>query len=147
MKKQILLALCAILMSGTAFAETLTIENKDGKKNVFNIEVADTRGERAQGLMGRESLDVDAGMLFIFEFELMPQFWMKDTRIPLDVIYIGKDGEVKGVHENARPFDKTPFSTPQPILAALEVRAGTAKTLGISRGSKVIYKLFEKGLK
>lgn len=141
------MALCGVFMSGAAYAEPLTIENKDGKKNVFNVEVADTRGERAQGLMGRESMDVDAGMLFVFEFESMPQFWMKDTRIPLDVIYIGKDGEVKGVHENARPFDKKPFPTPQPIIAALEVRAGTAKNLGISRGSKVIHKLFEKGLK
>lgn len=142
------LFMLALIMSPLAAqAEPLDLVTADGKKITLQIEIADTDDEREQGLMNRDVLAPDAGMLFIFDEVKTPYFWMRKTRIALDMVFVGADGLVKGVHANAKPYDLTPISSSEPVLAVLEIGGGKAETLGISTGTKVIHKVFEKGLK
>jgi uncharacterized protein len=129
-----------------SYAESLQIETTK-QTLVFDVEIADTQEERRIGLMNRESLPNNGGMLFIFEEVIFAQFWMKDTKIPLDILYIGEDGIIKGIHANALPNDETPIPPPAPALAVLEIAGGSAESLGIVAGNKVIHKIFEKDLK
>ena len=135
-----------ICFSFQSIAEPLQIQTST-QTVAFDVEVANTPEIRQTGLMNRNSLPQNTGMLFVFEEITSPQFWMKDTKIKLDMVYIGEDGLVKGIHENAIPFDKTPIPSPAPVLAVLEIAGGSAKTLGISKGDKVIHQIFEKDLK
>lgn len=134
-------------LSPTPTTESLPIITAEGKTVTLNVEIATTKEERIKGLMGRDSLANDAGMLFLLGEVIEAKFWMKNTKIPLDLIFIGEDGVVRGVYENARPFDLTPIPAPEPVSAVLEINGKTSKTLGIIRGSKVIHKAFKKDLK
>ena len=146
MIKNNLLFLFFSLYALPVFAETISI-NTSRQTIPLTVEIADTDEERMQGLQGRTSLDKNAGMLFIFETVNKPQFWMKDTPIPLDMIFISDGGVIMGIHENAIPNSLTPIPAPSPILAVLEIAGGTAKSLGISKGHTVNYKVFQKDTK
>lgn len=100
----------------------------------FDVEIADTPEARSQGLMHRESLPRFAGMLFVFESPQRVAFWMKNTLIPLDLIFVGPDGRVLKVHENAIPGDLTQISGPPGVLAVLEINGGLAQRLRIAPG-------------
>jgi len=103
----------------------------------FNIEVVDTQAGREKGLMFRQSLAPDAGMLFDF---LTPQdvaFWMVNTFIPLDMVFIADDGTVKSVHANARPQDPTPIPSNAPVQFVLEIAGGRAAEIGLAPGDKL----------
>lgn len=108
----------------------------------FSIEVADTIGTRSKGLMHREALARSAGMLFVFGREAPVSFWMRNTLIPLDMIFIDEDGIVTRVHENAVPLDETQIPSGGPVLAVLEVNGGLARALGIEAGSQVLHPAF-----
>jgi len=110
---------------------TLTIKEK-----AFIIEVADTDDKRQQGLMNRDKLAVDHGMIFIFDAAGYYSFWMKNTKIPLDLVYLDAAGKVVDIFL-LKPNDETSVSPTQPVKFAIELNAGTAKTLGLARGDTI----------
>lgn len=101
----------------------------------FSVEVVDTPETRAQGLMFRESLPRSAGMLFIYDAPTTPSFWMRNTLISLDMLFVGPDGRVSHIHHNARPRDETPIPGGDNVLMVLEINGGTARAIGIDVGS------------
>ncbi|EKE44175.1 putative lipoprotein [Oceaniovalibus guishaninsula JLT2003] len=109
----------------------------DWGQAAFAVEIADDPAERAQGLMNRPSMPRGAGMLFIYEQPQRASFWMRNTLIPLDMIFVGADGIVRRIHENAVPLDETPIPGGDGVLAVLEINGGLAGQLGISEGSQL----------
>jgi len=105
----------------------------------FSVEVVDTPESRAQGLMFVEKLDDNAGMLFDFKQEQMTGFWMQNTLIPLDMIFIAPDGEVKTVHVNARPMDQTTISSQVPVQFVLEIPGGRSVEIGLKPGDRIAH--------
>jgi hypothetical protein len=101
----------------------------------FSVEVADDAGERAQGLMFRDSMPAGAGMLFAYEKAGPVAFWMKNTRIPLDMVFADAAGTVVHVHENAIPLDERPIPGGDGIQYVLEINGGLAGALGIAPGT------------
>ena len=100
----------------------------------FNIEIADTEQSRDRGLMFRQSLAPDAGMLFDFFDDQPVEFWMVNTFIPLDMVFIASNGIVKTVHANARPQDPTPIPSGVPVEFVLEIPGGRAAEIGLAPG-------------
>jgi uncharacterized membrane protein (UPF0127 family) len=111
----------------------------------FAIEVADDPSERAQGLMFRETLGRTAGMLFVYDEPQSVSFWMKNTLIPLDMIFVDKRGVVRDIHHRAIPGDLTPISSGPDILAVLEINGGLAKRYGITPGTQMQHGVFQNG--
>ncbi|MDA8586597.1 DUF192 domain-containing protein [Rhodobacteraceae bacterium] len=103
----------------------------------FTVELADDQAERSQGLMHRESMPRSAGMLFAYENPRPVSFWMRNTLIPLDMIFMDKNGVVKRVHENAIPLDETSIDGGHGIQYVLEINGGLASRLGIAEGSEL----------
>ena len=110
------------------------------KKNCFDIEIADTAQEREIGLMNREFLALDSGMLFVFEKEDVYNFWMKNTLIPLDIIWINKDNRISFIKENASPC-KTDicetFGPNEKSIYILEINGGLVKKMGLGVGDLI----------
>jgi uncharacterized membrane protein (UPF0127 family) len=102
----------------------------------FNVEVVDNDQTRAQGLMFRQSLAPDAGMLFDFLEEREVSFWMRNTFIPLDMVFIGADGIVKAIHVNARPQDPTAIPSGVPVRFVLEIPGGRSVEIGLEPGDR-----------
>ncbi len=120
-------------------AETVTtplvVERADGSIHNFQVELALTNAQRAKGLMHRKELAPDAGMIFIFRDERMHSFWMSNTLIPLDIIFIKKNGRIVNIEAMAKPLDEGPrYSSIEPSRAVLEIPGGRAKELGIKPG-------------
>lgn len=104
----------------------------------FTVEVADTDATRAQGLMHRPSMPRFSGMLFVFEPPPGPaSFWMENTLIPLDMLFLDETGRVGHIHHEARPLDRTPIPGGSNVLYVLEINGGMARRLGISEGSEL----------
>ncbi len=103
----------------------------------FTVEVADDNDERAQGLMHRESMPQSAGMLFVYEKPRRARFWMKNTLIPLDMIFADKTGTVRHVHIRAEPLSERLISGGRDIQYVLEINGGLAEALGITPGSQL----------
>jgi len=118
---------------------SLTIETATGAKLRFQVELARTPDEQAQGLMYRKSMAADAGMLFIYAVPREAGFWMKNTYIPLDMLFIEADGRVERIHANAEPQSTAPIEGPSKTKAVLEINGGTAARLGIRPGDHVIH--------
>lgn len=106
----------------------------EGMRQSFAVEIAATPQERAKGLMLRESMANDAGMLFIYESPRRAEFWMKNTLIPLDMIFADARGRIVKIHENAIPHDLTPIYGGENIQYVLEINGGLARRLGIKAG-------------
>ncbi|SDE92279.1 DUF192 domain-containing protein [Limimaricola pyoseonensis] len=100
----------------------------------FDVEVADDDAERARGLMFVEEMPRMSGMLFVYDSPRFASFWMRNTLIPLDIIFAGADGRVRHVHEGAVPLDETPIPGGPDIQYVLEVNGGMAGRLGIAPG-------------
>lgn len=105
------------------------------EKARFTVEIADTTGERAQGLMHRPRMAQGAGMLFVYDRPGHPRFWMKDTLIALDILFLAPDGRVLRLAEAAKPLDETPIDGGAGVQYVLEINAGLARSLGIGPGS------------
>ncbi len=114
----------------------LVIQSETGA-HAFTVEVVDTPESRAKGLMYVQELADNAGMLFDFEQERLVSFWMRNTFIPLDMIFIGADGEIKNIHVNARPHDETSIPSAAPVQFVLEIPGGRTVELGIEAGDRV----------
>lgn len=108
-----------------------------GGAAAFRVEVADSAPARARGLMHRRTLAPDAGMLFIYDRPGRATFWMKDTLIPLDMIFADARGEVLHVHARARPLDTTPVDGGEGVKFVLEINAGLAERLGLGPGAEL----------
>jgi len=134
------------LPAGTGAASDphrLEIVTRDGKVHRFQVELARTPEEQARGLMFREKLNTDSGMLFLYDVPVLASFWMKNTLIPLDMIFIGADGRIVNIHANARPHDLTPKVAEKPVSAVLEIGGGLAERLGIGAGDRVRHPHFD----
>lgn len=130
--------------SGGAVAaqlQPLEIASKNGV-HVFAVEIASTPEEQARGLMFRRELPEGQGMLFDFHQEQPTTFWMKNTYIPLDMIFIRGDGRILRIAENTVPLSEALVPSGGPVRAVLEVVAGTAKKLGIAPGDRVAHTIF-----
>ena len=114
----------------------LTIESS-GKKHRFIVEVAETGEQQAQGLMFRKSLDPDRGMIFPRNPPGDASFWMKNTLIPLDMIFVRTDGTIARIAENTVPMSLDPVPSLEPVGAVLEIAGGRSAELGIKAGDKV----------
>ena len=128
-----------VLLAGPAFAgdcrpDALDVRGPAGMVH-FSVEIADDAAERAQGLMNRKSLPRSAGMLFLYQTEQQARFWMKNTLIPLDMIFADASGRVSHVHSDAVPRDKTVIDGGPGVLMVLEINGGLAARLGIGVGS------------
>jgi len=115
-------------------AEVVEVRGAGGVAR-FSVEVADTGAERAQGLMNRPDMASAAGMLFVYEVPQRAGFWMKNTLIPLDMIFADPAGVVTRVHENAVPLDRTLIDGGPGVKFVLEINGGLARPLGIGPGS------------
>jgi hypothetical protein len=125
----------------------LSITNGQGARHDFHVEIAATPEARTMGLMFRKSLDPDAGMLFVFDDEQPRQFWMKNTLIPLDMIFIGSGGVIRYIHANAIPHDETPVPAEGiPAIGVLEINGGRATALGLKSGDVVHHLSFSNML-
>ncbi len=143
MQRHILGALVgAILVPAMAWSnpacrsDTVQLRGDWGKAQ-FRVEVADDADERAQGLMHRETMSPGAGMLFVFERTGSVSFWMKNTLIPLDMLFMNEQGVVTHIHENAVPHDITPILGGSSVRYVLEINGGLSQAIGITSGSQV----------
>ena len=138
----------AATVSGAAFADcqpnSVDLRGDWGQAS-FSVEIADSADERALGLMYRESMPRGSGMLFVYEYPQRAAFWMKNTLIPLDIIFLDRDGLVGHVHSNAIPGDLTPIPGGDQVFAVLEINAGLAARYGISVGSEMRHQVFSNG--
>ncbi len=115
----------------------VTISTKAGREIVFQVEVADTPAKRQMGLQYRRELAGDRGMIFLFAAESPQTFWMKNTPIPLDMIFINRGRRIVGIVEHAVPFSLDSRSVGLPSQFVLEINGGLAKKLGIESGDSV----------
>mgnify|MGYP003642797597 CR=1 FL=1 len=131
----VLLAVLAVAAPLSACSDegTLVLHSATGDHR-FSVEVVDTPESRAEGLMFRQELADDAGMLFDFKQEREVAFWMRNTFIPLDMIFVGADGVVKTIHPNARPHDPTSIPSEVPVQFVLEIPGGQSEKLGLKPG-------------
>jgi hypothetical protein len=120
---------------------TLTIDTAGGPQR-FSIELALSPAQQEQGLMFRRSLAPDAGMLFVFPADQIMTFWMKNTLIPLDMVFIAADGHVVDAYERAVPLSETFDVSKVSARAVLELNGGTVARLGIKPGDLVRYAAF-----
>ena len=127
-------------LPGGIAAETATLVlNTDTGPHSFNIEIAKTPSEKILGLMYRRSLPADAGMLFLYDRPQQVTFWMRNTYIPLDMVFIGADGRVQRIESHTEPFSLAAISSDGEVEAVLELNAGTADAIGLKVGDKVDY--------
>jgi uncharacterized membrane protein (UPF0127 family) len=117
----------------------LTIQSASGTHR-FTVEVAETPEQQAQGLMNRQSLGPDRGMIFPRNPPGDASFWMKNTLIPLDIIFIRADGTIARIAENTVPLSLDPVPSLEPVVAVLEIPGGRSAELGVKAGDKVSWK-------
>lgn len=127
----------------SAFDQTrLTIQTQDGNRHV-DVFVAKTSEQHRRGLMYVKELPEKQGMLFIHDYDAIRSMWMRNTYIPLDMLFISADGEVRNIAADTVPFSLDAVRSDGPVRAVLELNAGTAKKLGINAGDRVIHEFFE----
>jgi uncharacterized protein len=141
MRRLLVAAALAVAMAPAARAQDcapgVADLRDDGTTLRFSVEVADTAEERAQGLMFRESMPKFAGMLFVYETPQPVAFWMRNTLIPLDMLFFDDAGRLVRVKSNARPLDETPIPGGDGIRYVLEINGGVAEQLGIGPGAEI----------
>ncbi len=120
--------------------EPLSVQTARGPVD-FQVELADTEAEQAQGLMFRGSMPADRGMIFVFPQAQPQAFWMRNTYIPLDIAYIGADGRIVSIVKNAQPLNEAPLPSAAPARYVLEINGGLSDRLGIAPGDRVTHRL------
>lgn len=124
--------------------DTFAIEYAGGRRDTFDVELAVSPEQQAYGFMDRPGLSRDAGMLFPFQPSKQVTFWMKDTRIPLDIIFMDDTGRIIKIAKQAKPFDMTKIDSEQPVRAVLELNGGEADRRGIQVGDRGVHKMFDQ---
>jgi uncharacterized membrane protein (UPF0127 family) len=153
MRKFLSLALALVLLAGwtngavaqgaASFERSgLIIETATGQQHRFDVELAVTPAQQAQGLMYRQRMAPDAGMLFLYDRPQDVAMWMKNTLIPLDMIFIDARGGIVGIEERTVPFSTQTIASPGPASAVLELNAGTTERLGIRIGDRLVHPAF-----
>ena len=122
--------------------EKLTLATQSGDQAI-DIEIAETSEQKARGLMFRKSLDDRAGMLFPYEQPQEITMWMKNTYIPLDMVFIRKDGTIHRIEAMTEPFSEATVASKGPVTAVLELNGGAARRLGVKEGDKVRHPIFQ----
>jgi uncharacterized protein len=132
--------LLALLLAGPSAATcsdgTVELRGPGGQAR-FTVELADSADKRARGLMFRETMPTSSGMLFLYPAPQPASFWMKNTLIPLDMIFADRTGLVTHVHDMAVPGDLTPIDGGRDVVAVLEINGGLAAKLGIAPGTQL----------
>jgi uncharacterized protein len=138
-RRSLFLTLFAVLLQVSACQAQpqATIATEGGRELTFQVEVADTPAKRELGLQYRRDLAVDRGMIFLFPAESQHSFWMKNTPIPLDMIFINRDRKIIGIVEQAVPFSTDSRSVPGASQFVLEINGGLSKRHGIKAGDSV----------
>ena len=140
-----LLVLLIFLVAKKADNQAVELYNSSGQKIAsFKVEVAKTPEQQQKGLMGRKMLAEDKGMLFIFEDDRPRSFWMKNTLIPLDIIYFDKNKKVVSIVNSTQPCQKDPcqsYPSEKPAQFVLEIAGGLAEKLGINEEEEVEFNL------
>ena len=121
----------------------IVIETRDGKRHDFRVELALTGRQRMQGLMYRPKLAPGAGMLFDYGRETPVTMWMKNTMVPLDMLFIAADGVIVNIAERTVPGSLTQIPSDGPVRAVLEINAGATARLGIKPGDRVSHRIFD----
>jgi hypothetical protein len=140
MNKAFILCLALAGCLGASAAESARFMTIYIQDKPFRVEVADTPEKHARGLMFRRCLRDDFGMLFVFPDEEIRSFWMKNTLVPLDMIFLNSGGQVVGMHESVPPCEADPcpgYESALPARYVLEVTGGTAKKLKLKAGDKI----------
>lgn len=133
--------LVCVLFASAAWAQErvpLVIETAAGARHMFQVEIADDDQERAQGLMYRKSMAPDEGMLFVFDRPSRITMWMQNTPLPLDMLFLGRDGRIVDLHERAVPYSTDTIAARRRAKFVLEVIGGTVERLGLARGDRVM---------
>jgi uncharacterized membrane protein (UPF0127 family) len=136
-----------VLLAGAVYAqafETLSIAMQSGQRQSFRVEVARNDADRAQGLMFRRSMPADQGMLFDFGRVEPVAMWMQNTYLPLDMLFIRADGTIARIAANTEPLSTRTIPSGEPVLAVLELNAGTAAKLGVKPGDRVEHPVFKR---
>lgn len=140
-----LLAVLFLLTAGWSVhalpRDIIVIRASDGNYR-FNVELAATEAERAQGLMFRKELPTNAGMLFLYDRDQAVTFWMRNTYLPLDMVFIAADGKITQIVKNTKPLSENLIPSYTYIRAVLELNAGITNRYGIRVGDRVDYKAF-----
>jgi uncharacterized membrane protein (UPF0127 family) len=148
---QLLLATLAMLACDVALAredairplsafprERLAIETRSARRHLFDAWRADTLSTRVQGLMFVDVLPADRAMIFVYDTEQIVSMWMKNTLIPLDMLFVDSAGCIVQVHENARPGSLDSIKSRVPVVLVVELAGGAAKSLGIAAGDRAL---------
>ncbi len=122
----------------------IVIETRAGIRHDFTIEMAASPKQQAQGLMFRRDMAPDAGMLFVYRPVRVVSMWMRNTVIPLDMLFIGEDGRIEKIVERTVPMSLRTISSDRPVRGVLELNSGTASRLGFEPGDRVLHEAFEK---
>ncbi|WP_245622346.1 DUF192 domain-containing protein [Litoreibacter arenae] len=138
----------ALAATSGAFAEACSTDRVSVKgpfgQITFRVEIADDAQERATGLMNRKSLPTLSGMLFVYERPQPLAFWMRNTLIPLDIIFVEPTGRIAKIHPNAVPLDETPIPGGDGLSHVLEIGGGLAARFGISEGDILRHSSFNQ---
>jgi uncharacterized protein len=158
MHRRRLLGICASFLAGATFAaraqgvteptgpqpvlpkETLVIVGAGGARHTFQVEVARTPEQQTTGLMFRKALPPDSGMLFVWGQPIQSQMWMKNTLVPLDMVFINSDGTIRRIAENTVPQSLAVIPSDGLVVATLELQGGITQQLGILVGDHVLCK-------
>ena len=146
--KLVIVWLILVLTGSTAFAGVcqegqIELRGEWGSAR-FTVEVADTASERSQGLMNRPSMAKSAGMLFVYEDENDVMMWMKNTYLPLDMLFLNSEGKIVYIEENTTPLSTRTISSGRNVIGVLELNAGTALRLGIKAGDIANHHLLQQ---
>ena len=141
----LMMGAAAVKAEDTSFPRSqLEIVTAGGRHNAFQVELATSQEQLSQGLMFRKSLPSDGGMLFDFGSAREVAMWMKNTLIPLDMLFMDRRGQIIYIEEFAVPGSLQPRGPADPVRAVLEVAGGTARRLGLRTGDRIEYPLFAK---
>ena len=139
----IIIALVAWSVNKSDETEALTAKNltiiTGADEHIFAVEHAQTYQQKQQGLMHREHLDEMAGMIFIYQQPRLISMWMKNTLIPLDMIFIDEQGIIRTIRKNTVPHSLESISSEVPVVAVLEINGGMSEKLNINKGDRVSY--------
>jgi uncharacterized membrane protein (UPF0127 family) len=131
----LLLAACAET-SAALPSETIVIDTRHGQAK-FKVEIAADLASQERGLMFRKAMDPDAGMLFVFARPQFVSFWMKDTYIPLDIVFVRADGVISSIKSNASPMSTSRIPSDEAVVVVIELNSGRTHDLDIEPGNRV----------
>jgi hypothetical protein len=139
----LLFALAAVAGDSVTFEESLlTIDAADDQFE-FQVEMAVSPAQRSQGLMFRENLEEDRGMLFDFGQPQRAAMWMRNTYVPLDMLFIDGQGRITQIAADTQPLSDAVIASREPVRAVLELKGGVSAKLGIKPGHRVIHPMFK----